>query len=464
MRIACLFVISGAVAFAAQPLDETYREAADKIIQASLEDNAGYEKLSYLCDRIGHRISGSPALERAIEWAAAQMKKDGLENVVTPAVKVPHWVRGRESASLIEPARKPLHMMGLGGSVGTPKDGIQAPVIVVGSFGDLENRGRGAVDGKIVLYNVPFTNYSATVQYRSHGASRAARLGAVAALVRSVTPLSLRSPHTGAMEYDAGVPRIPTAAVSVEDAIMMQRLSDAGNQIIVHLSMEAQILPDADSANVIGEIPGRERPEEVVVIGGHFDSWDVGQGAQDDGSGCIAALQAVALIKRLGLKPRRTLRVVFWTNEENGLAGGKAYRQWIGAKIANHVAAIEMDGGAEKPQGFGFGGFGTAGSDASTDAAFARLQEIGKLLERIGAGEIRRGGGGADISPLTKEGVPSLGLQTVGTHYFDWHHSDADTVDKIKPEEFRLNIATMAVMSYVLADMPERLPSRLGTN
>jgi Zn-dependent M28 family amino/carboxypeptidase len=202
----------------------------------------------------------------------------------------------------------------------------------------------------------------------------------------------------------------------------------------------------------------------VVVIGGHFDSWDVGQGAQDDGSGCIAALQAVALIKQLGLKPRRTLRVVFWTNEENGLAGGKAYRQWIGAKIANHVAAIEMDGGAEKPLGFGFGGFGTAGSDLSTDAAIARLQEIGKLLERIGSGEIRRGGGGADISPLTKDGVPSLGLHTVGTHYFDWHHSDADTVDKIKPEEFRLNIATMAVMSYVLADMPERLPSRLGTN
>jgi Zn-dependent M28 family amino/carboxypeptidase len=242
--------------------------------------------------------------------------------------------------------------------------------------------------------------------------------------------------------------------------MLIERLVDAGNRVVVHLAMEARMLPDADSANVIGEIPGREIPQEVVVMGGHLDSWDVGQGAQDDGSGCIASLEAAALIRKAGLQPRRTIRVVFWTNEENGLAGGKAYREWAGANLANHVAAIEMDSGAEKPLGFGFGGFARGASDPSTDAAMALLQEVGKLLERIGAGEIRRGDGGADISPLTREGVPSLGLHTVGTHYFDWHHSDADTVDKIKPEELRLNIAAMAVMSYVLADMPERLPRR----
>jgi hypothetical protein len=461
MRTASRFLLAiflSTLAPAAEPLYETYRETADKLINASLDDNGGYEKLSYLCDRIGNRISGSPALERAIQWAAGQMKKDGLVNIATPGVKVPHWVRGSESASIVEPIRKPLHMLGLGGSFATPREGITAEVVPVDSFDALEGQGRAKVEGKIVLYNVPFTNYFQTVQYRSNGASRAARLGAVAVLVRSVTPVSLQTPHTGAMEYAANLPRIPAAAVSIEDATTIARLTGAGNKVVVQMMMEAQTLPDADSANVIGEIPGREIPEEIVVIGGHFDSWDVGQGAEDDGAGCITALQAAALINRLGLKPRRTIRVVFWTNEENGLAGGKAYREWVGPSVTKHVAAIEMDAGAEKPVGFGFGDF-AQGPDASADDGIARLQEIGKLLERLGAGEIRRGGGGADISPLTRDGVPSLGLITAGTHYFDWHHTDADTMDKIKPEELRLNIAAMAVMSYVLADMPDRLPA-----
>jgi Zn-dependent M28 family amino/carboxypeptidase len=460
LSITSLMCVLAAALSAAEPLSETYRETAGKIIDAALADTGGYEKLSYLCDRFGNRLSGSQALERAIVWAAAQMEKDGLKNVVTTAVKVPHWVRGKESAELVEPVHKPLHMLGLGGSIGTPQDGITAEVVAVTSFNDLEARGRAGVENKMVLYNVPFTNYFETVQYRTHGASRAAKLGAVAALVRSVTPLSLQSPHTGAMEYAAEAGKIPTAAVSIEDAMLIQRLLDAGNKVVAHLSMQAHTLPDADSANVIGEIPGREKPEEVVVMGGHFDSWDVGQGAQDDGSGCIAALEAAALVKKLRLTPRRTIRVVFWTNEENGLAGGKAYREWIGANLANHVAAIEMDGGAEKPLGFGFGGFARGASDPSADRTAARLEQIGKLLERIGAGEIRRGGGGADIGPLTREGVLSLGLHTVGTHYFDWHHSDSDTVDKINPEDFRLNVAAMAVMSYVLADMPDRLDGR----
>ncbi len=455
---ASLLVACFAGVAAAQPLNEAYRDTADGIINAALDDNAGYQKLAYLCDRIGNRLSGSPALEQAIQWAAEQMKKDGLQNVVTPAVKVPHWVRGHESASILAPVRKPLHMLGLGGSIATPQDGITAEVVPVASFNDLESRGRAAVEGRIVLYNPPFTNYFQTVQYRTNGASRAAKLGAVGALVRSVTPLSLQSPHTGAMDYAVDAPRIPAAAVSVEDAMLIERLVEAGNKVTVHLVMEARRLPDADSANVIGEIPGREKPEEVVVMGGHLDSWDVGQGAQDDGSGCITALEAAALIQKLGLKPRRTIRVVFWTNEENGLAGGNAYREWVGAKLSNHVVAIEMDGGAEKPLGFGFSGSTRGASDPSAEAAMAQLREIGKLLDRIGAGEILRSGGGADIGPLTREGVPSLGVRTAGTHYFDWHHSDADTVDKIKPEELRLNIAAMAVMSYVLADMPDRLP------
>ena len=301
-----------------------------------------------------------------------------------------------------------------------------------------------------MLYNAPWEGYGRTVAYRHGGASRAAALGAVAVLVRSVTPVSLQSPHTGAMEYEGSSPKIPAAAVTIEDATLIQRLTDSGVNVTVHLMMEAKTLPDADSANVIGEIPGRELPKEIVVIGGHIDSWDVGAGAQDDGSGIITCLQAAALIKKLGLQPRRTLRVVFWTNEENGGAGGKAYREWAGDTVKNHVAAIEMDGGAEKPLGFGI----SAGNN--TASALAHIKDIGKLLERIDAGGIEAGGGGADIGPIMHDGVPGLGVRTVGTHYFDWHHTRADTTDKVKLEDFRLNIASMAVMAYILADMPER--------
>jgi hypothetical protein len=429
-------------------VSEQYRESASKLIDAALVDQDGMEKLSYLCDRIGNRLSGSAALERAVTWAAAQMKADGLTNVVTPRVKVPHWVRGNESAALIEPVVRPLTILGLGGSVGTSKRGITAEVVPVSSFEDLEKRGLAGVEGKIVLFNVPYEGYNRSVVYRTAGPSRAARLGAVAALVRSITPLSLQSPHTGALEYSDGFPKIPAAAVTIEDALLIQRLADSGNTVTAHLEMEARMLPDADSANVIGEIPGRERPDEIVVMGGHLDSWDVGAGAQDDGSGCITALEAAHLIHQLGFQPRRTLRVVFWTNEENGGAGGEAYRAWAGPSVRNHVAAIEMDGGAEKPIGFGL----SANGDLS--AILARLRDIGGLLGRIDAASVQPGGGGADIAPIMADGVPGLALRTVGTHYFDWHHSRADTVDKVKLEDLRANIAAMAVMAYVLADMP----------
>jgi hypothetical protein len=439
---------AGLLAQNAGTLTEQYRDAASRLIDASLADQGGMEKLSYLCDRIGNRLSGSPALDKAIAWAAAQMKADGLNNIVTPRVKVPHWVRGSESAALLEPVAHPLTILGLGGSIATPKRGITAEVVPVSSFEDLDKKGRAAIEGKIVLFNVPFEGYNRTVVYRTTGPSRAARLGAVAALVRSVTPISLQSPHTGALEYADGFPKIPAAAVTIEDALLIQRLVDAGNPVTAHLEMEAHLLPDADSANVIGEIPGRERPDEIVVIGGHLDSWDVGAGAQDDGSGCITALEAAHIVHALGLKPRRTLRVVFWTNEENGGAGGEAYRAWAGDTVKNHVAAIEMDGGAEKPTGFGLSASG------DLQALLGRVHEIGALLERIDAGSIQPGGGGADIAPIMVDGVPGFALRTVGTHYFDWHHSRADTTDKVKLEDLRANIAAMAVMAYVLADMP----------
>jgi carboxypeptidase Q len=439
---------AGLLAQTTSPLAEQYRDSASKLIAAALVDQDAMGKLSFLCDRIGNRLSGSQALDRAVAWAAVQMKADGLTNVVTPRVKVPHWVRGNESASLLEPVNRPLTILGLGGSIATPKKGITAEVVPVSSFEDLEKRGRAGVEGKIVLFNAPYEGYNRTVVYRTAGPSRAARLGALAVLVRSITPVSIESPHTGALEYAEGFPKIPAAAVTIEDALLVQRLVDSGNTVTAHLEMEARMLPDADSANVIGEIPGRERPDEIVVIGGHLDSWDVGAGAQDDGSGCITALEAAHLIYELGFRPRRTLRVVFWTNEENGGAGGEAYRAWAGASVKNHVAAIEMDGGAEKPLGFGLS------ANGDLQSILSRLRDIGGLLERVDAASVQPGGGGADIAPIMVDGVPGLALRTVGTHYFDWHHSRADTVDKVNLEDLRANIAAMAVMAYVLADMP----------
>jgi hypothetical protein len=472
MRLPLCVLLSGSMLLAAEPanISQQYGATSEKLIAAALSDTEGMQRLEYLCDRIGNRLSGSASLGRAIEWAAAEMKKAGLENVQTPPVSVPHWVRGKESATMLTPVVKPLTMIGLGMSVGTPAGGITGEVVTVNTFDELTALGRGKVAGKIVLFNPDWQGYGQTVMYRSSGPSEAARLGAIGVLVRSMTGASLQTPHTGSLNYMDGLPKIPAAAVSVEDAAMIQRLVKNGVAVRVKLAMDAHQEPNAASHNVMGEIRGSEKPNEVVVLGGHIDSWDIGQGANDDGSGIMATFEAVALIQKLGLKPKRTIRVVFWVNEENGGAGGRAYRQMLGKDVENHVAAIEMDGGAEKPVGFGFGGggeghrrrvHGAASEEAPaaqvSEAAYARAVEIGKLLEPIEGGSISPGGGGSDIAPLLATGVPGFGVRTVGTHYFDWHHTDADSFDKLVPREFQLNVASLAVLSYVLADMPERL-------
>jgi len=436
-----------------------YREQAERLIGAALTSDHAYDRMSELCDGIGNRLSGSDALERAVEWAAEAMREDGLQVRLQPAT-VPRWVRGEESAAMVLPRPLPLAMLGLGRSVGTPKRGITADVVVVDSFPALAALPDSAVRGKIVLYDVPFTRYGETVRYRSVGADSASLRGAVAMLLRSVGPISLRTPHTGALHYQDGVTPIPAAALAIEDATMIHRLTERGHRVQVHLQMQAHMLPDRISHNVIGEIRGRERPEEVVVIGGHLDSWDVGQGAHDDGGGCVIAMEALRLVQQLGLRPRRTLRVVLWVNEENGLGGGKAYRDSLGDDVRSHVAALESDGGVEPVVGFGV----TVKSDPAdpTDGerqarALLRLREVEPLLRGIGAASIDTHGGGADISPLMKAGVPGLAHRTTMEHYFDWHHTQADMLDKVDPMELRKNVAAMAVMSFVLADMPTRI-------
>jgi carboxypeptidase Q len=448
ISFAIALVASSASAQTPDPIAAKYGADADRLIDAALRDSAAWNRLAQLTDTFGNRLSGSQALESAIDWVLAEMKKDGLENVHSEAVKVPHWVRGDESLTLVSPRKTALRMLGLGGSVATPKQGITAPVMVVGSFDELTARAAEA-KGKIVVFDVPFTQYGETVRYRGAGATAAARVGAVAALVRSVTPMSLRTPHTGAMRYDSAVKKIPSAALTVEDAMMFRRMIARGQKVVVTLKMSAHMLPNAPSRNTVAELRGSELPDEVVIVSGHLDSWDVGQGAMDDGGGVVAAWEAVRLMKQLGLRPRRTVRVVAWTNEENGTAGGNGYRDAHRAELAKHVLAIESDEGVFKPKGVGFSG---------TDSATAIVKRVAALLTRIGANGVAAGGGGADVGPMMALGVPGMSPDVDGSKYFWYHHTEADTMDKLDPHEMALCVATMAVMAYVIADLPEALP------
>jgi len=340
--VRCLLFCLATLSLNAQAPPEALRAASERLQAEAFRTHGAYADLAWLCDRIGHRLSGSPQLDQAITWAQTRLKAAGLVNVHAEPVMVPHWVRGREAAQLLLPTAHRLNILGLGGSVGTPEGGLTADVAVVGSFDELEKLG-DAVKGKIVLFDVPYQGYGHTVAYRFSGAAKAAKLGAVAALVRSVGPVSLDTPHTGMMEYDPAGPRIPTAAVTIEASTQMRRMQQRGERIQMRLDMGAQTLPDAPSANVVAEIRGTEKPDEIVLLSGHLDSWDVGQGAQDDGAGCAMAMEAARLIQGLGLRPRRTIRVVLWTNEENGLRGGKAYLEAHRDKLKDIVAALETD-------------------------------------------------------------------------------------------------------------------------
>lgn len=428
----------------------SYQDEALEIIDAAMNDGEAFETLTYFADKFGHRFSGSESLENSIDWILEEMKKQPFDRVTSQKVMVPHWVRGEESATLLAPYKKDLPMLGLGGSIGTPDGGIEAEVLVVENFEDLKKNADQA-EGKIVVYNVPFTSYGETVRYRYQGAIEAAKVGAVASLIRSVGPYSMQTPHTGNSAYDEDVKKIPQAAITLEHAALLHRLQKMGEEIKIKLSMDAKTLPDTPSRNIIAEIKGSEKPEEIVVLGGHIDSWDVGQGVMDDAGGCFAAWEAVMLMKELGLKPKRTIRVVMWTNEENGLRGAKAYRDMVkeNGSLKNHILAMESDGGVFKPRGFGFGG---------SDAAYKMVSEISKLLEPIDADLMRRGGGGADIGPLMREGVPGMGLLVDNSRYFWYHHTAADTIDKLDEQEYQKCIATMAVMAYLAADMDQIIP------
>lgn len=428
-----------------------YRPVADRIIATAKDagGNFAWDRLAFMTDTFGPRLSGSPNLDATLRWAEAEMKEDGLENVRLEPVMVPQWIRGDESLEILEPFPNQVPLLGLGGSVSTRSEGVVGELMVVKSFDDLTAR-KDEARGRIVLFNVPYTNYGETVRYRGGGASAAARVGAVAALVRAVGPPGMRTPHTGGMRYEEGVPKIPAAAIPTEDADRFDRMAKRGQKITLRLRMDAHFLDDAPSANLVGELRGTEKPDEIVLLGGHIDSWDPGTGAMDDGGGCVVTWEALRLLKTLGLRPKRTIRVVLFTNEENGGAGGNGYRDAHKAELDKHVLALESDSGVFRPRGFGFTG---------SDAARKTLAEIASLLKPLGADAIAAQGGGADIGPAVAAGkIPSASLEVEGSKYFLLHHTAADTVDKIDPKDMADSAAAIAFLAYVVADLPAPLP------
>ncbi|MEO5719015.1 MAG: M20/M25/M40 family metallo-hydrolase [Chthoniobacterales bacterium] len=436
-----------------------------KLQAAALTSDYAYRQVAHLSNNIGPRLSGSAQAQKAVEYVAGELKALGLE-VQLEKVMVPHWVRGEETAALVQfqgqapETTQKVILTALGGSVPTPPGGLTAEVVVVRDFEELNSLGKEKVSGKIVVFNHAFDKrmaaegrggeaYGEAVVYRGAAPSAAARLGAVATLIRSVGGAAYRLPHTGMTKYADDAPKIPAAAVTEEDAQLIASLAPQG-PVRMHLLLTPQQLPDAVSYNVIGDFKGTEHPEQIVIVSGHLDSWDLGTGAIDDGAGVAVAMQAAQLVKQLGLRPKRTIRIVAWMNEENGLRGGKTYAADHAAAVANHFAAIETDGGANHPLGIYIAG---------KPEVKPMLEPIAKLLQSSGAGLLQlRDEVGADIDPLAKLGVPNFSPIQDSRFYFNYHHTAADTLDKIDPQELAENAAINAVLAYGLANLEQPLP------
>lgn len=437
------------------PFVPDVRANAAVLLGRSLQSDEPWQELTSLADEFGPRLSGSPALDRAIAWAADRMREDGLTVTLEP-VDVPVWVRGDEEGRILSPVADNMPLLGLGWTVATPPEGIDADVLVVASFDELAARAPEA-QGRIVVFDAPFTTYGDTVKFRWAGPEAAAKVGAVAVLVRSVSPESLSTPHTGSTHYADGVPKIPAAAITLEDATRLHRWQESGKTPRLHLKLSGVDKGMAPSFNVVGELRGRERPNEIVVVGGHLDSWDVGQGAQDDGAGCVASMAVLDQLAALPFRPRRTVRVVLFTNEEDGGAGGKAY---AAAHASERIVyAIEDDTGAGAPLGFQVETQAADAADAPdrTTQVVSALAPWVDLLAPIGADKVGAGHSGADIGPLLAHGTIGFGLEHDMSGYWRVHHTEADTLDKIDPLMVRRNAAALTVFTWLLAETPELL-------
>lgn len=422
-----------------------------KIYDEILTNGECYKTLTHLCKNIGPRLSGSAGAAKAVEYTKKVMEDYGFEKVFLQDVMVPHWVRGAKEEAYIEngKTKTKVPVVALGGSVATPLAGIKAEVIEVKTFDELKALGEAKVKGKIVLFNRPmdptkintFEAYAGAVGQRGTGASEAAKYGAVGAIVRSMTTLQDDIPHTGSMRYATGIPMIPTAAISTNGANLLSKLLKENPKLKFYFKQNCETLPDAPSHNVVGEIRGTEKPDEIIVVGGHLDSWDLAEGAQDDGSGCVQAIEVLRAMKALGIKPKRTIRAVMFMNEENGLRGGTKYADLARQNNENHIAAIESDNGGFTPRGFGMVG---------TSEQISKVTVYKNLLAPYGLAEIGRGSGGADIGPLGNLGTLLIGFKPDSQRYFDFHHAKNDTLEAVNERELQLGAASMAALVYLI--------------
>lgn len=446
--------------FSAQTLSD-----CKQLQQAALASDYAYRQAAHLSNNIGPRLSGSAQAQKAVEYVAVELQALGLE-VRTEKVMVPHWVRGEEAAALVEfPGQgtnttQKIILTALGGSVATPAEGLTADVLVIHDFEELKAMTRDKVGGKIVVFNHAYDKamaaqghggdaYGQAVVYRSDAPNAGAQLGAAAALIRSVGSADFRLPHTGATHYTDDVPKIPAGAMTAEDADLLASLTAQG-KVRMRLILTPQTLPDAESFNVVADLKGSTSPEQVVIVSGHLDSWDLGTGAIDDAAGVAVSMQVANLVKQLKLRPKRTIRVIAWMNEENGLRGGKTYAADHAAELQNHFGAMETDGGAGHPLGLNIRG---------KPEIETVLAPVAKVLEEIGAGVVAMTDHtGADIGPMEPAGVPTFSPVQDSRTYFHYHHTAADTLDKIVPRELAENAAVNAVWAYALANMEQPLP------
>ncbi len=423
-----------------------------KIYNEALTKGKSYGMLQYLCNNIGHRLSGSNTAQIAVNWTQTSMSKMGFDQVYLQEVMVPRWIRGEKETAFIEEKGivNQVSICALGGSVGTGGGGIKAEMIEVKSFEELKARNVDSVRGRIVFFNSamdaselnPFDAYSKAVYQRVNGAIEAAKLGAIGVIVRSMNVSIDDYPHTGSVRYSPTVNRIPAAAISTLDAEFLAKRLKNNPCLKFQFRLSCDTLPDVKSYNVVAEIKGYEVPEEIILVGGHLDSWDLGTGAHDDGAGCVQSMEALRLFKALGIRPKRTVRAVLFMNEENGLRGGLEYARQ--AKLLNekHIAAIESDAGGFTPRGFGID------ADAAT---ITKIEAWKELLAPYGLSEIGKGHGGADISPLKEQNTALLGLSPDPQRYFDFHHSALDRFEGVNKRELELGAASMAAMLYLLS-------------
>ncbi|GAB1446255.1 M28 family peptidase [Flammeovirgaceae bacterium] len=423
-----------------------------KIFDTALSDGQSYEMLKYLTTNVGQRLSGSAGAAAGVEWSREKMKSYGFDSVWLQPVMVPHWVRGEKEIARIVNSKMgnmDVNICSLGGSVGTGPGGINAQVVEVKNFEELKALGTKNVQGKIVFFSRPmdpthvdtFEAYGGAVDQRGAGASEAAKYGAVAAVVRSMGSNLEDYPHTGGMHYAPGIKKIPSVAISTLHAELLSKLLKQDNGLRFYLETYSETFEDAPSFNVIGELKGTERPEEIIVVGGHLDSWDLAQGAHDDGAGCVQSIEVLRIFKSLGYKPKRTIRAVMFMNEENGLRGGAKYAELALQNKEKHIAAIESDRGGFTPRGF---------TMTAPQKVKDKVKSWKPLLESYGLTDFDQEGGGADIGPLGEQGVPVMEFLPDSQRYFSYHHTEQDTFDKVDKRELELGAASMAAMVYLI--------------